>query len=69
MSTRYTADGRRKSSMTHARHAYTCSCGKVVHGNGAKASHARACPDGYWLSTTAAYELRLAKWKEEHDAE
>jgi len=25
--------------MTHAKHGFFCSCGKVVHGNGAKAMH------------------------------
>lgn len=43
MSRQYTADGRRRSSMAHANHAYTCAgedgCGKVVSGNGARASH------------------------------
>lgn len=58
MSKRYTADGRRLSSMTHAQRAYHCSCGKVVHGNGGKSSHARACPHGYWLSSMAVYEQR-----------
>lgn len=46
MSSRYTADGKRRSSMTHATRAYTCSgqdgCGKVVHGNGARSSHRAA---------------------------
>jgi hypothetical protein len=29
--------------MTHANHGYTCTgCGKVVHGNGARASHKAA---------------------------
>lgn len=39
MSGRYTADGRRRSSMAHAKHGFFCSCGRIVHGNGAKASH------------------------------
>lgn len=26
-------------AKAHARHAYFCSCGKIVHGNGAKAQH------------------------------
>lgn len=43
MSSRYTADGKRKSSMTHARHVWTCDCGRTVAGNGGKASHQRAC--------------------------
>jgi hypothetical protein len=39
MSSRYTADGRRKSAMSHAKHAFPCECGRVVHGNGARAMH------------------------------
>jgi hypothetical protein len=29
--------------MGHARHAWTCPCGKTVRGNGGRASHRRAC--------------------------
>jgi hypothetical protein len=43
MSSRYTADGKRKSSMTHAQRGWTCPCGRKVWGNGGKASHKRAC--------------------------
>jgi hypothetical protein len=43
MSSRYTADGKRKSSMTHARRSWTCDCGRKVWGNGGKSSHQRAC--------------------------
>ncbi len=40
MSSRYTADGKRKSSMTHARRVYVClACGKKLRGNGARSSH------------------------------
>lgn len=43
MSSRYTGDGRRKSSMTHAKRGHTCDfCGRVVFGNGGEVSHARA---------------------------
>lgn len=45
MSERYTNDGRRKSSMAHAKHARYCSCGRIVHGNGFahhRAMHERA---------------------------
>lgn len=66
MSSRYTADGKRRSSQTHAKRAHTCSCGKVVYGNGGKSSHRRACEDGSWLTTTEAYEQRLAAWNEQH---
>lgn len=43
MSNRYTSDGKRKSSMTHARRGWTCACGRTVWGNGGKSSHQRAC--------------------------
>lgn len=43
MSSRYTADGKRKSSMTHANRSWTCDCGRKVWGNGGKSSHQRAC--------------------------
>lgn len=39
----YTATGKRKSSMTHARRTYTCVCGKECRGNGGWSSHKRAC--------------------------
>ncbi len=63
MSNRYTADGKRRSSMAHAKHAFTCTCGKVVHGNGGKSSHRRACV-GRWLTSTQAHDLRMAAWKD-----
>ena len=43
MSSGYTADGRRKSSMTHARRGHTCPfCGAVSYGNGGQVAHARS---------------------------
>lgn len=43
MSARYTADGRRLSSMTHARRGHKCEfCDRTVFGNGGKVSHGRA---------------------------
>jgi hypothetical protein len=43
MSRTHTSDGRRLSSMTHARRAHTCElCGHVGFGNGAETSHGRA---------------------------
>lgn len=43
MSSRYTADGRRISSMTHARRGHACAfCDKVAYGNGGQVSHARS---------------------------
>lgn len=43
MSKAYTADGKRRSSMTHANHSWTCDCGRTVRGNGGKSSHQRSC--------------------------
>lgn len=61
----HTADGRRISSMTHAKRTYTCTCGKTVAGNGGKSGHRRAC-DGRWLTWDEAYEQRKAAWEREH---
>lgn len=47
MSNAYTADGRRISSMGHAKHAHNCPCGRTLRGNGWK-THARACEA--WLT-------------------
>ncbi len=46
----YTANGKRKSSMTHATRTHTCMCGKVCRGNGGWSSHKKACPSwaDYW---------------------
>lgn len=42
MSSRYTADGRRRSSMTHATQGHDCDlCGRRVFGNGGRVSHGR----------------------------
>jgi hypothetical protein len=39
----HTADGRRRSAMTHASRSHTCGlCGRVGWGNGAEAAHGRA---------------------------
>lgn len=43
MSGAYTADGRRRSSMTHAKRGHKCEfCDRTVFGNGGKVSHGRA---------------------------
>lgn len=39
----YTANGKRKSSMTHARRTHVCVCGKECRGNGGWSSHKKAC--------------------------
>lgn len=42
MSKAYTADGKRRSSMTHARRGHECSiCGRTVFGNGGRVAHGR----------------------------
>lgn len=43
MSRAYTNNGKRRSSMTHARRGHECSlCGVVVFGNGGQVAHGRA---------------------------
>lgn len=43
MSRGYTADGRRISSMTHARRGHQCEfCDKVSFGNGGQVAHGRS---------------------------
>jgi hypothetical protein len=43
MSKAYTSNGKRRSSMTHAKYGHECQfCGKVSFGNGGKVSHARS---------------------------
>lgn len=59
MSRRYTSDGKRISSQTHAKRSWTCSCGKVVRGNGGKSSHRKVC-DGHYLTWDQAYNQRKA---------
>lgn len=38
---------------------YLCTCGRVVHGNLARASHRRACPVGRYYTEVETYEMRL----------
>jgi hypothetical protein len=54
------ADGKRRSSMTHANRSYICTCGKTVSGNGGKSSHRKAC-DGRYLS----YVWETFSWLDE----
>lgn len=43
MSKAYTSNGKRLSSMTHARRGHECQfCGQVSFGNGGKVAHARS---------------------------
>ena len=60
MSTRYTADGKRRSSQTHANHSWECDCGKRVWGNGGKSSHQRACP--VWAEAELARTERMVAY-------
>ncbi|HEV6967427.1 hypothetical protein [Roseateles sp.] len=55
----YTANGKRRSSMTHATRSYTCTCGKVCRGNGGWSSHKRACAD-YQAAREASRARRAA---------
>lgn len=42
MSSAYTAGGKRRSSMTHARRGHPCGlCGNTVYGNGWQVAHGR----------------------------
>jgi hypothetical protein len=43
MSDRYTADGKRRSSQSHARRVHLCPCGRKLRGNGGWSSHKVAC--------------------------
>lgn len=43
MSNRYTSDGKRKSSQSHAKHGHTCKCGRMIRGNGYR-NHFNVCP-------------------------
>lgn len=63
MSRGYTNNGKRLSSMTHAKREHVCTCGKSVHGNGGKSSHRRACPEGTWRSSSDVYEERKAAFE------
>lgn len=51
MSKQYAGLGKRKSGRTHARHTWTCECGRVLNGNGGISRHKRACRAWmeYWL--------------------
>lgn len=50
--TAYTTNGKRRSSMAHARRTYTCVCGKPCRGNGGWSSHKSACKQ--WKDTRVA---------------
>lgn len=67
MSRRYTANGKRISSMQHAKHAHFCSCGRVVHGNGGKTSHRamhERAGDGHRRVTRSMFDALFPGWGE-----
>lgn len=53
----------RSRAQAHAKHAHFCSCGRVVHGNGAKAAHramhARAGDGHHWCGSELWKGLRI----------
>lgn len=69
MSRQYTSDGKRRSSMTHARRTWTCPCGRELNGNGGISSHKRACRTWmeYWLprleNLLAGHALTNTRWQ------
>ncbi len=77
MSARYTADGKRRSSMTHAKYSWTCPCGRKVRGNGGKSGHQRACDvwaeaylamlDRLLADEALIYTATRAGWEAERD--
>lgn len=46
------SEQRKRSAAKHAQRIYTCACGKQVRGNGARASHRKACQVVARTSTT-----------------
>jgi hypothetical protein len=48
----HSPDPGKTSTGAHARNAWTCPCGKTVHGNGAEAAHKNACRT--WTETLLA---------------
>lgn len=54
------ADGTTRSNSRQP--GFTCTCGRNVTGNLAKASHGRAC-QGSWLTSREAYEQRDAAYR------
>lgn len=47
---------RRRAAQRHAERAWTCACGRTVHGNGGRSSHQRACL--VYLSEMLAFHER-----------
>jgi hypothetical protein len=48
----------------HAKRAYYCTCGKTVHGNGARSMHREMHirhSDGHYYMTATEYERRKAE--------
>ena len=62
----------REKAQAHAKHAHFCSCGFVVHGNGAKAKHGRMHErkgDGHTWWTRTAWEENGRPYKNHPDPE
>lgn len=56
-------------AKAHAKHSFRCSCGRIVHGNGAHAMHFFICGDryrgkrdGHTLLSTAQYNEKFPEW-------
>lgn len=67
MSSRYTSDGRRRSSMAHAKHETFCSCGRITHGNGGRAQHRamhERAGDGHRSVLRNQFDVLFPNWWE-----
>lgn len=61
-------------SKAHAKHAAYCSCGRIVHGNGAKAQHFYVRGDrfvgkrdGHRLLSREQYDALFPQWWDRED--
>jgi hypothetical protein len=65
MSRLHTANGKRISSMAHAKHPTYCSCGRLTHGNGARAAHQAMhdrADDGHRRVTQRTFNALFPDW-------
>lgn len=65
MSNAYTSDGRRRSSMTHAKRGHQCAiCPQYVFGNGGEVSHGRAhVRRGEAVELVKHYGYDMSPWR------
>jgi hypothetical protein len=65
MSGAYTSDGRRRSSMTHAKRGHDCAiCPERVYGNGGVVSHGRAhVRRGEAVELVKHYPYEISPWR------